>query len=65
MEIKQLTIDELREQFHNWYIEKYHTTMIALERYSRTKDYISDKINYHWISYLECARANYLIKETL
>jgi len=57
---KQLTIEELREQFEEYYKKEY----VVKQKYlSRFLDYKDDFVNQQWIGYLECARANKILKD--
>lgn len=56
LEEKDMTIDELREQFEN------SRKGFWLERY-KNGDYMDDRLDSNWDSYLECAVANNIIKD--
>lgn len=55
-EIKQLTIEELREQFESIYIHK------ALNKNSEGVYTYAD-IQFKWMGFQECAKANNLLKD--
>lgn len=61
VEVKQLTIEELREQFEEYY-RKLNPEMEDSEL-KWNKLYIYCRVQELWIYFLECARANNIIKE--
>ncbi len=61
--IVKLTIDELREQFEEFYICSYPTDDDTLEKFSNN-EYIYAVPTAKWNVWLECAKANNILKES-
>ena len=60
---KQLTIEELREQFRAWYKDFYEEE-INVFWVQADGQYRFETVEVSWQSYLSCARANNIIKES-
>jgi len=63
IDIKQLTLDQLREQFEIFYINQNGTMKKDLLSRSTKGNYGFHKVQMMWLVYKECARANNIIKE--